>query len=497
MVQYGRWLSQCVVIGGFCWSAGEVMAQQAPPVPPAFPGQAEHQHHAEGAMADDDPVGRRFVPPMQLPPSPPGVESLMDRGTAEEEALGGLTLEMLLSLATQNNPTLVQAQQQVNGTLGKAIQAGLWPNPTFFYVAEQVFVDSPNDTDTPGEFQGALIQQEFVTAHKRDLSRQKYLARTRTAEWLCVAQQWKVCNDVRIHFWETVGHRMIVDQRRELLKFAEDAAVTARERYNLGQATRAELHMSNVLVQQARLDLLRAENMYRSQFGILTSIVGMEMPAQPLSGELDKGIDVIIDFDAAVARLYSESPEILAARAKWQADQITLERERVEPIPNIFVQGGAGYNFVERETVAAAQVFLEVPIWDRNQGTIRQAEADLVRQQAEVRRTELFLRQELSRVYENYLTALQHVMEFDAVILPEARDAYINQLDAYKEDRQNWGDVLDAQREYFDLRRQYIEHLVTWRRNEVLISGFLLHGGLDAAPNPTPPGHIDAVAQPR
>jgi hypothetical protein len=63
--------------------------------------------------------------------------------------------------------------------------------------------------------------------------------------------------------------------------------------------------------------------------------------------------------------------------------------------------------------------------------------------------------------------------------------------------RQNWGDVLRSQREYFDLREQYVQNLILWRTNEALIDGFLLHGGLDAAPSPTPPGHIDAVAQPR
>jgi outer membrane protein TolC len=353
------------------------------------------------------------------------------------------------------------------------------------------------DTDTLGEFQGGAIQQEIVTAGKRRLSRQKYLARARTAEWMAVAQQWKVCNDVRIHFWRTLGHRQIVDIRKELLKHAEDDAVTARERYNLGQATRAELHMSNVALQRARLALLNAENLYRSQFGRLTSLAGVELSPQPLAGDLERDSEELIDFDAALSRMYEESPEILAARAKWQADSITVQRERVEPIPNVFVQVGSGYNFESREPVASAQVFFDVPIFDRNQGTIRQAEADLRRQSAEIRRTELRLRDQLSQTYQDYLTALQHVTEFQAVILPEARSAYANQLDAYKEDRQNWGDVLRSQREYFDLREQYVQNLILWRTNEALINGFLLHGGLDAAPSPTPPGHIDAVAQPR
>jgi cobalt-zinc-cadmium efflux system outer membrane protein len=78
----------------------------------------------------------------------------------------------------------------------------------------------------------------------------------------------------------------------------------------------------------------------------------------------------------------AESPELGAARAKLTADQITVQREKVEPIPNIVVEGSAGYNFEARETVYGAGVEVEVPLFDRNQGTIQQAKADLTWQRA-------------------------------------------------------------------------------------------------------------------
>ena len=70
------------------------------------------------------------------------------------------------------------------------------------------------------------------------------------------------------------------------------------------------------------------------------------------------------------------------------------------PIPNVFFRVGSGYNFESGEPVASAQVFLDVPIWDRNQGTIQQAQADLTRQGAEIRRTQLRLRRDLSERYQ-------------------------------------------------------------------------------------------------
>jgi hypothetical protein len=83
------------------------------------------------------------------------------------------------------------------------------------------------------------------------------------------------------------------------------------------------------------------------------------------------------------------------------------------------------------------------------------------------------------------------------VILPEARSAYQLQLLSYKDDRIPWNEVLRTQQDYFMLRAEYIRNLIAWRESEVLIIGFLLHGGLQPPTAPPPPGHINAVPKPR
>ena len=125
-------------------------------------------------------VGERFIEPPPIPPTP-DAELAIETGQTGPTS-GSLTLKHLESLACANNPTLIQAKAQVDATFGKAIQAGLWPNPQVFYVGEQIGIDTMTDTDSPGEFQGAVIQQEFVTADKLDLSRTKYLERVHVAE---------------------------------------------------------------------------------------------------------------------------------------------------------------------------------------------------------------------------------------------------------------------------------------------------------------------------
>lgn len=459
-------------------------ASADPAITPATPYAADSEFGRPAPTA----AGNVYLPVPDIPPAPS--VRWEASGVAGQEG-PPITLAAVEAIACSSNPTLLQANAQIEGNLGKAIQSGLWPNPTLIYQAEQI-----GGKGTAGEFHGGLVRQRIVTAHKLDLSREKHRARTRTAEWVALAQQYRVLNDVRIHYFRARGRQELLHVQQQLLKNAEDRVVTTQEMYNVGQATRAQVHQVNVTLQRQRLDTLMAENDFRQAFEELNALSGGNLPLTqlqtPLVGDL-----ALINWDEALYRLLQESPQIGAARSKLEADRLTIRREIAEPVPDIIVQGGAGYNFIEEETVGAAAVQMELPVFDWNQGTIRQAEADYARQQGELRRTELSLRQQLAQGYRNYLTAVQGVRNYEEVILPEAQQAYDLRLQSYQVDRAPWMDVLDAERDFFVHQTEYILSLVAWRENEVSIMGFLLHGGLSNPPDPTPPGHIDANPQPR
>lgn len=409
----------------------------------------------------------------------------------DDEYSEAYELGMLLDWAAANNPTLRQARFQVSATLAQAQQAGLYPNPALSYVADNIGTGG-----TPGEFQGAELEQRFVTAHKLALSRSKYLQRAQVAEHLVVAQQFKVCNDVKLHFFATLAAQELLDLRRELLKTAEDRLVTTKELFNLGQANQVDLHRATADLRRHQLEVLTTENQVRQRFLQLAALVGSDLAMRPLTGNLASGRD-LIPFEVAHEYVLSGSPELLAAQAKLRGDGITVQRESVQWVPDIVVSGGSGYNYDSRDSVANARVMLDVPVFDRNQGTVRQAQADRGRQQQEVRRIELVLMNRLAEQYNNYITALQRVTTYEDDILPEMRKAYELSLESYRANREEWPVVLDTYGEYTMRRIEQVQNLQQLRAAEILIDGYLLHDGLEAAPNPTPPGHIDSVPKPR
>ena len=413
------------------------------------------------------------------------------------------TVDTLLKLAEENNPTLVQAQMQVRGEEGKAKQAGLWYNPDVSYQGSNISVHPEGKNsgvgNTAGDFQGLDIEQRVVTAGKLRLSREKYQARAQAAREALRIQDFEVMNDVRILYYETLAKSRLLDIHREMLKTSEDHWLTTKEMFNEGQANEVEYRQAKIDLDRERLNTRMAENAYRASVERLGSVVGVDLSHSMISGGLE-GEANLIDFDPALARVLAQSPEIAVAKTMLKSHEITVQREKRQPIPDLYFSGGYGYTFQYRQPIYNAGLRISVPIFDRNQGTVEAAEADLLRQKKETKRVELDLRHRFADQYQMYLTALQYVENYQDTILPEARQAYETQLKSYRNDRVNWPAVLTLQREYEERREAYVQNLLDWRRAETAINGFLLvNRGLMPPTGVTPPGAgpLDATAKPR
>jgi cobalt-zinc-cadmium efflux system outer membrane protein len=410
-----------------------------------------------------------------------------------EKGITPLSLGDLEQMALQGNPTLAQAAAAVDASRGKALQAGLYPNPTIGYVGEQIGI-----AGTAGELQGGFVQQTIVTAGKLRLSRAKYNQEAYEAEIRAMGQQYRVLNGVRMRFYELLALRRMIDLSRGILDNAEESLRTYKEMFNTGQANRADVLLAEIAVNDAKIALRTLDNRYPALWQHMTALLGMpELPPAPLQGQLEP-LGPALDWDGNLKRLLQESPELQAAEAHVVHDQITLQREKVEPIPNIQLQGAAGYNFETRNAVASGvQVGIKLPLWNRNQGTIQQVEADLERSHAEVARVELSLRERLADAFNRYQTARETSQIYRDSIIPQATEAYEVHRDMYKKRRTAWPQVVVLQRGVLEVKEKYTRTLLELREAEVAIAGLLLVDGLTVPPAPSPGGHLEATPDPR
>ncbi len=200
-----------------------------------------------------------------------------------------------------------------------------------------------------GEFQGGFLRQEIVTAGKLELSRQLFLERATAAEYQALAQEYRVMNALLIQFYRLLGFQERVNIQKELLKSWEDELFTMQERFNVGQANEADVRRARVQLRRQQLTVLMTQNALQLERERLLTLVGIPLPPEPVQGNLTEELPPI-QFDEALQRLLRESPQLGLAHANVRSDQIRVQREQVEPIPNIFIQGSAARNYVETQT---------------------------------------------------------------------------------------------------------------------------------------------------
>jgi cobalt-zinc-cadmium efflux system outer membrane protein len=399
----------------------------------------------------------------------------------------------LEALALERNPTLVQAGAQVRLSRGAAWQAGLWPNPEIGYMADQIGAEG-----TAGEFHGGFLQQQIITGGKLGLSRAKYAQQAAQAQIQVLAQRYRVLSGIRSAYYEVLVQERRLEIRKELSANAEEAVRTVQELVNVGQANRTDLLQSQVQLQRARANYLTSERRYQAAWAELTAVAGVpDLPPSPLAGDLERSEGQVLDRDETLGYILACSPEVRFARAEVQRDRIALERERVEPIPNINLRAESGYNFESNDDVYGVEIGLRVPVFDRNQGTIAQAQAELSRAGAEVARVELQVRRRFAQTFADYETANISAKTYREASLPQSKELYELYLESFERKRAAWPQVLDAQRDYYEMYEDYLDTLVDARRAEARLTTFLLDGGLDQPPSPTPQGHRDATPRPR
>jgi len=405
-----------------------------------------------------------------------------------------LSLEDLERMALQNNPTVAQVEAAIRAAEGRRVQAGLMPNPIIGYSGEEL---SPRAFGQKSEHY-IFAEQEIPLGGKLKKSRDIFAREKAQAQAEAAAQRQRILNAVRMLYYEALGAQQLVEVRGELAKLAGEAVGVTGELFNIGAADRPDVLEIQVEARRARLDLVMAENDRDQVWQQIAAVVGDPFlkPAR-LAGDLEEHLPVLRQ-EQLLATLLRESPEVKRAQAGIERARASLARAEAEPKPNLFLRGGMGYSTELLETLppqppgrkSGPEAFMEVgvriPLFNRNQGGIAAASAELEIAEREARRVELMLRARTAAAFRTYQNAFRVATEYQEQIIPRAQQAYELYLTSFKQMAAAYPQVLISQRTFFQSRAEYIRALVDVWQNSTQLQGFLLTGALDA------PGGISA-----
>ena len=197
----------------------------------------------------------------------------------------------------------------------------------------------------------------------------------------------------------------------------------------------------------------------------------------PLAGDLEDELPVF-NWEDTYRRLLAQSPELDQARARVEEARCEHARQCVEWIPNVEVALWTKYDATVHDTLADVGVAFPLPVFDRNQGNIVKAEAELIAAQRELRRVELDLHNRLTVSFEEYATARWQVDAYRSTILPSAQKSLEMTRIGYREGEFGYLTLLTAQRTYFSVNLDYLSSLSGLWTRSVELEGMLLTGGL-------------------
>jgi cobalt-zinc-cadmium efflux system outer membrane protein len=391
------------------------------------------------------------VPLGALPENATVPPPLIDPAT--QDAAHGPTprrLDEFVVLAQQNHPKLRAAQAAVEAARGKAVQARLYPNPVIAGFSPQIAGDQSQWSGT--------VAQDLVTAGKLRLSQQAALREVQMAEYELIRTRYDVLTDVRQSFYALLVSQRRVEIYKLLLDIAKRSYEIGRQLAEAGEGTKADVLFWSIERDRAEVRLLNASVYIETGRRQLAAAVGLpRADVGTIEGDLFRRLP---NFDLktlqeAVARSNAK-PRVVEsdiARAQW-----TLERAVVQPIPNINLMSGyqrqVGIPAMDQGLV---QVMMAVPLFDRNQGNIRAARADIATSRANLRTVEIDLATQTAQAIAAYRTAQRLVEWYEQYILPKARETVQLTQTLYARGEVTFLSLLQAQRILTETELAFVE----------------------------------------
>ena len=395
-----------------------------------------------------------------------------------DAATNGLALEALVALALEQNPRIAKVSYEVEAARGRAYQAGLYPNPLVALLWDEV----GDKTGRSGVNTLPGVTQDIVTAGKLKLSRAAAEREAEQVSWGVMAQRYAMLGEIRAAYFDTLALQERVRLLCEIRRYGRDVTKTVRSLRDDAK----QLADIDVLPVEAELfryeaDVESAQAEKAAAYRRLAALVGVNrMAITKVAGHL--GDYSFPDYDAESTPLYmlSVHPEVQIAQWGVEKAKFTLQRAKVEPIPNVTVDTGYVRQNQNRSDDFRIGVSASIPLWNKNQGNIRAAEAQLCAAMQEVGRVENDLTDRLAIALREYSSARKRAEKYQYVV-DRAENA---QTIATEDQRRNLSPlmVLELQRSLRQARLERLKSLGDAWKAAGTISGMTIEDNWPPAP---------------
>ena len=351
-------------------------------------------------------------------------------------------------------------------------QAGLYPNPVVGYHATEI-----GNLGTAGQ-QGGFISQRLITGGKLQLDQAIAEAEIAEANFRFHAQEERVLSDVRIRFYDALVAQRRIDLSTQLAHIGDEIVKATETLIAVRQGAENDLLQAEIRADESHILLDNAVNEQAEAWRRLAAVVGLPiMQVAQLDGRLSADLPTH-DWESCHVTVLENHPALNAARARMSRARIVIRRAKKEPVPNLDLSVSVRHHNVTDSEVANVQIGIPIPIFNKNQGNIRSAEAEWIAACNEVKRIELSLQDRLAVAYRRYANAHQQSGRYGERMIPRASRSLKLVTDGYEKGQVQYLTLLTAQQTFLQVNLSYLASLRELRVASSLIECQLLTDSL-------------------
>jgi cobalt-zinc-cadmium efflux system outer membrane protein len=390
-------------------------AQERLRVPPGLPGSQVPAIKLPPELTPQslEQAARQYFPPLpELGPEPapaPGPEGQP------------LTLADLQRLARAHSPLLRQAASDVESARGAVLQAGLYPNPTF---------GTATQTSGPGggPFYGVVAGQTIKTMGKLKLAQAAATMDLATAQFAYRRAETDLMGQVRAGYFNVLVAQESMRANRALVHLTDEMYRVMVQQFRGGiEVALYEPMQLGALSAQARAGLVTARNNYQLSWKQLASAMGLPgMAPTQLSGRADMPIPRF-EYATVLAHVLASHTDVQTAGATIDRARYHLRLAQVTAIPDVDVQASVQQDASPpgpNRLFTGVQMTVPVPVFDRNQGHIQQAQGSLLHASEEPHRVRADLTARVAEAFRRYDESRALLELYRTEILPKQVQAF-------------------------------------------------------------------------
>ena len=414
-------------------------------------------HQADVAWQEARPLGRDLTiskPPIHVP--------TVEESPQLQEPTGTINLRQVLTLALTHNPDLKAFSWAVRAGEAKTLQAGLRPNPELETEIEEFggsgdlsgfsAIETTIQLGVPIDLGGVRRKQRQIAGLEAEL-----------AGWNYETARLDVLTQVNRAFIDVLAAQKVVTLNEELVRLAEQVFNTAKAQVEAGKVSPVQQLRTQVELVNSRIALEASKRGLEGARFVLAATWGSTSPTfEKVEGQFEMA-KPIPTVEQLANRIF-QNPNI----ARWTVEiahrSAAIQLERSRRVPDLSIDGGMKHLSESGDVAFILGLSLPLPLFDRNQGAIREAEYNLAKVFEERKSAEVTVRTALATAYSALSAVASTVSSLKNEVLPSAQGTFDAVTEGYRIGKFDFLEMLDAQRTLFDVKGSYIDALAKYHR---------------------------------